>query len=385
MATKTEKIECHVCWETITDDVETVKTASGKTVCKDCAVQCHHCDENFEVDDMTYVEDGYVCSYCFDSFYTICDGCDGRFNRNNTDWARGRNGYCVECTAKLDIPFPSRSWKYDKSLLDGKAGKIIKSTRAFGLENEVSGPNNKAIKEVGEVNTNIGITSDSGAEYQTPPASGDKAEKLIHDFSAALEKHKFRVGNGQGLHIHIDASDLKGMSLDERFKRIQSLWLFYIVFDRVMRSFITPYRQNNAKNDHMYGKNVFSFEQIEACQTLAQIEQIWYSTTDDRYIAQYKSSQKNSTRYKGFNLHMLLAAYHLEIRYHESTIDSRAMLEWANLHCTIMDKAVNGEITLEWLRKVASARLLRHKMFDFLGLSLSSKVYFVRKQKSCAA
>lgn len=344
-------------------------------------LECTSCFEVSEETELMETRDGLLCEGCYESGdYVECRNCGESIHAFSDDWRLGRAGNCRDCALPW-VPFPKhRIWKGDDAFISKNKGKIMQSVRAFGLECEVGyNDDNQSVHDVlSEINPNIGLTQDSGAEFQTPPASGEAAERIVEELSAAFQKHKYTARNGQGLHVHIDCRELKGMSKAERFDRIQGLWLFYILFDDVIRTFIGSYRRNNGMCGKTDGRKLIS---VRKAADQEELEALWYSAdavANKDYIESCKGSHKHGSRYKGFNLHALFNDYHLEIRYHESVIGSREMLEWANLHCLIMDKALAG-IDRKWLEQIEKKSSKRIAMMKFLGLSDESKRYFRKK------
>lgn len=366
-----EQIACQSC-EAVLPDGDQLQI--GRYIyCINCTISCDDCGDRESTDDSsTTHDDRPICNDCRQSSYRWCEGCDNLYYEDNFSFD---SDYCSECDEN-EAEIPWRSWKNCAALTDGKAGEVMKSTRLFGVELETTQKTDKtAVEAISLMHASMGIASDSGIEFQTPPASGHKAEEVINTMCEALNKHQFSVGNGQGLHVHVNASELKDMTEQDRFERIRSLWLFYAVFDPVFRTFINDYRRRNS----MCRKNPFTFEEIAVCRNQGELEQVWYSTSSMEAIQETKKYMKDgNTRYRGFNLHTLFHAYHPEIRYHEATLSSREILEWANLHCTIMDMAVAGKIKLDWLVRIKEKKMKRSAMFDFLKLPMTSRVHFTK-------
>ncbi len=371
-----EAVVCASCG-VVPDD--TVLTKIGRySYCPECTRSCDDCGNAESADDSwTTYDDRTICDDCRQSHYRWCEGCDMLYGEDNFP---NDSGYCSECDESESVSIPWRRWRECADLTKGKKGEVMMSTRLFGVELETSEKTAKgAIEAISVMHPHTGVASDSGIEFQTPPASGDKAETVINTMCDALKKHDFRVGNGQGLHVHIDARDMKDMPPEARFKAIRSLWLFYIVFDKTLQSFINKYRRSIAKSGSYCKSNQFKFEEVATADCEARLEQIWYETQDEERINRQKGYPKDSeTRYRGLNLHTLFHALHPEIRYHEATLSAREILEWANLHCLIMDKAVAGQIPLEWLLKVKEKKMKRKAMFDFLDLPLKSRMHFTK-------
>lgn len=342
--------------------------------------KCDCCGEDSpkNVDQPVETDAGeLICNMCFIDHYSTCPECYRVLHGDSYEWGDG--GYCVNCESQEE---PWRDWNKNKDLLSKKKGEVLQTTRAFGIELEAGYNEELQInKALGDIHDDIGVYPDSGAEFQTPPASGDKAESIIVDLCLALKKNKFTMGVSQGLHVHVDASDVRDLTPFKRFRAIQELWLFYIVFDPIIRKMIPNSRRNNS----MCSGTRDGYTEVRNAASEEELEAIWYEENNRGDINYRKSEQKDSSRYRGVNMHSLFNDWHLEIRYHEGTTSEKAILEWANVHCLIMDNAAEG-IPLEWLDYVRGLKIGKRKEFrKFLGLSKASKDYWNNRQRQCAA
>ena len=96
-----------------------------------------------------------------------------------------------------------------------------------------------------------------------------------------------------------------------------------------------------------------------------------------------KNYKKDDSRYRGINMHTLLSANHLEVRYHSGTVNAKKVLEWANLHTAIADILTNGRYTstLYGHRNISDINRKTAIMFDMLNLSEDSRQYWLARQK----
>lgn len=375
-------VKCPNC-ECEKDTRDLAKTGAGKPCCDYCAFECTNCDEyEFNGDRVEDHLGDPICAVCVSHYFRSCNSCDELFHYESAAWVTGSGGNCSSCSDDDDDNFPRRQWsRNDVNLIKNERGKIVKSLRPFGIEAEANFNTVKSVNRVKkEINSHIGITPDAGAEFQTPPANGAAAEKMITDLSVALEKHGLKCGphSGTGLHIHIDASEMYAM--EDATEKIKSLWLFYIVFDDLIRSFIPGHRRSNG----MCSKTKSVYDTVQKATTQRELEFIWYESSDESYIDQRKAQKKDGTRYHGFNLHPYFEGGHLEIRYHEGTTSAIEMLEWSNLHCLIMDKIVKG-VPMTWFDKMRVKRYGKKRaLYKLLGLSEASQDYWNKRQRTCA-
>lgn len=358
---------------------------------------CEVCDANVHAGNMTRLHnaDVDICQNCVNELnITRCEGCD-------------RNYRPEEMIATLCIPcFNERaedesyvafrqfneSDKYDAA----KTGKIISNIRKFGVELEVGFENRKQRAKVSKVLApEIGITTDGSIgmgenlEIITPPASGDLAEKLIEETCKTLNKYKAIVSKSCGFHLHVDCRDLQDHNSERQFRIVQNIWLFYIVFEDVILSFLSKSRRNNRFCQRLASD--YHLKEIATTRNLGQLEEIWYRVKSKQVVSSYKSHTKHESRYRGINLHTLLSAWHLEIRYHMGTTIARKVLEWANLHTSIVDFCSLSQTFYDSdTIKSAVALDLPDKtrlFFDLLGGRLSKKsvTYFYTRQSNFAS
>lgn len=268
-------------------------------------------------------------------------------------------------------------------------GEYILSPRLFSAEIECYFPDMQTLRTaIREIPNTIGVSGDgslggNGIELQTPKLGGKAGEKTITDTCAVLNARRFRVDNRAGLHLHLDGAglvpDTKTTQDPHALKR---LWAFYLNFEDVLLSFLPNSRRSNRYCTLV--KNEFHTKEILDCESLEELEKLWYRTNRKSEIRVRKGDKYDNSRYMGVNLHSLLANGHLEIRYHSGTINAIKILEWVNLHQTIMDLAVKGErMSISYLTRAQSMPSLADRtelFFDILGLPDRSREYFAERQ-----
>lgn len=360
-----ELVECYDCGDKKNE--ESITVIKARSYCPECVAECEDCHTTTPSHDMVSVQgDKNVCSNC-EGNYNNCSECGDQYHMDDDEWRRGTDGMCVNCSGP---EYPRRNWERADYLTKWKEGKYMRSKRIFGIENEL---NYKAIQDVVDVSDNIdeniGIGEDAGgAEFQTPPSCGVEAEKMIRQLMYRARKHKLYMQNGCGFHLHVDAADLD-------WKGIKNLWLLYIVFDDVIRSFTDTYRR--ASNYCLPTKDIF--KKVMVCETQEELEYLYYGlfmsyVTKER-VKDCKKYRKSVKR-MGFNLQCVFAEKHLEIRYHEATLSGRRILEWANLHCLMMDLAKEG-FAEEWIKRMHKRKIGKMQwLFSAIGLSASSSYYW---------
>lgn len=269
-------------------------------------------------------------------------------------------------------------------------GRIVRSVRVFSAELECYYPDGDSMREVAsKLPRGIGIASDgsleqNGVEFQTPKLKGAKGEEVLSKVCKTLQSNGFTVDSRAGLHIHLDGRGLlpKTRTTVEPIA-LKQLWGFYHAFDDVILSFLPQSRRSNSFCRPT--KRSAKLEEIVACKTLEQLEQLWYKTRNAYSIKSAKAHKFHDSRYGGLNLHCLLSDGHLEIRFHSGTLRPRRVLEWTNLHQRIADLAAQKKLSavLEINTAVPATLADQTKtFFVLLGLSASSRKYFEGRQKA---
>lgn len=168
--------------------------------------------------------------------------------------------------------------------------------------------------------------------------------------------------------------------------KMKTLMAFYLIFDDIMLSMISPQRRGN-----MFCKPIksrYALAEVLDVKSQHDFDKLWYRLKGERgtnggrdydEIAQRKRDGHDSTRYVGTNFHSLLGRNGtLEIRYHGGTLDANKILSWVSLHQTILDKVSRGEINLDEIVKTHLKLKFEEKLkdfFDILELPESLKAY----------
>lgn len=378
---------------------------------------CERCDKSHNMDNMVEtVNGGYVCSSCADSYYHECYHC-GRFVHMYDVRTYDDNNYCQSCYDDLNIDdydeIPLREYINTNKYISQESGKIVKSCRKFGVEIETYNEDlDDAVKIIKQIPKEIGmehdgsIEGDNGVEFQTPPASGKGAEELIGELCKGLSDCNYLVDSSCGYHIHVDCEDVINPIIDqksllerdwygnifkteeeekERIKRavLKKIFLFYLCFEDVIMSFLPKTRRNNSYCKPL--KPDYHFEEIWNAETSGDVERIWYRVRTKCDIDRCKEDHKHDSRYRGINIHSLLAMNHIEIRFHSGTISREKILQWANLHTTIIDKMLVDNVFCykDDIRENFNEIDLNTKtkaFFSLLGLDKSCEDYFRSRQ-----
>lgn len=364
-------------------------------------VMCIKCETLTASEDVHTVGGDKYCLDCFAEDYFVCDSCEDITSRDyaySDDITDTEDTLCRMCYREREDEynnennyneFPTRDYSTADHAQHQStdAGKYVTSPRVFSAEVECYYPNRETLREVADaLPDTIGISEDgslsggSGVEFQTPKLKGKAGEDTILGLCKALNDNGFSIERSAGLHLHLDGAGLMPKTRTTHYPTaIVALWTFYLVFEDVFLSFLPPSRRRNQYCTLI--KSQFHAKEIQTCRTLVELEKLWYRTANRNDIKNRKGNKYDSSRYVGINLHSLFSNNHLEVRYHSGTLNAGKILEWVNLHQTVLDKAADGRL---WgMPEVQSLPALADKtalFFKVLELPDRAEKYFRDRQ-----
>jgi len=360
-----------------------------------------------------------VCRDCRNDHYCRCERCDGYFHENSNEWEDGDNSYCGSCWQEVEdenqfcdcgdfencsecedrreeeierayvVPF--RKHKI-ATITSDTEGDIIKSMRRFSCEIEHYYTDKiKAVNAYNEIPGAFGISTDGslnnsgskvdglqlrqGIEIQTCILQGEAGEHAVRTMLRDLTQADCKVDRTCGLHVHIDTMDIQQKAnAVEILKRILA---FYMIYEPVIQSFIPKGRRGNRYAQLLNSR--WSLDRLRTVKTLHDLQAYWYETSDIDEIASSIRGHYHRSRYYGVNLHCLFQGYNnIEIRSHSGTLSAKKVLEWANLHCRIVDYCVDNRVDVE---QTKSLNVLTSNFYKKLVLTAGSKKYFMERIK----
>ncbi len=377
----------------------------GSTICSDCArdyVKCPDCSNIVHKDD-SFPTVGAV-SICYEcrfnrGNYIECTRC--RLAARADDAEQHEDGfYCPNCYENMEFDDADsfdeteetegvfrEYYNRDKKFCGTEPGKIIKSPRIFSAEIECYFPTSEVIHEFSSdmpkqlgIGTDGSLAADRGIEIRTPILQGEKGEGLIKKVCERLNTDGFKTDKCCGLHIHLDGGNMIPESPGGGVTALKLLWVFYLTFEDVILSFLPKERRKNGYCRLL--RPCFHAAEVWYAQSLDELEKIWYRSANRQQIAGMKRNRHHDTRYHGFNIHSLLSQNHLEVRFHSGTISESKILEWVNLHQTIMDIAEQGAFDYDRLIDCYNLTDFSEKteeFFKMLKLPKRAKDYFISR------
>ena len=362
-------------------------------------VSCEGCSEVIPLADArSHGRDSY-CETCYDDIFCECYDCndmivqDASYSDNDDTLCRScyqnRENNREDDSQDTTGEIPERSFSTADlpQFQSTTAGLFITSQRIFSAEIEAYYPDTDILADVcNELPRAFGVSSDgslneNGVEFQTPKLQGEAGEQSIIDTCRILNANDFTADRSTGLHIHLDGKGLIPKTRTKTNPRaIKEMWMFYLLYEDVLMSFLPPSRRTNRFCSLL--KNDFHLAEIQACNNLVALERLWYRTQKHGDIKKRKAEKYDSSRYAGVNIHSLLANGHIEIRYHSGTINSTKILEWVNLHQTILDLAVAGDsISAGNVASLCDLKEKTTKFYEQLRLPTRARQYFTARQQ----
>lgn len=394
-AKETKVLLCVLCGKRAS---KLARNSSGheKNLCKSChenhVLTCYECENEYLENCCRFVELGdhheqSLCVPCVTVMLSneeIASCCDcGTYAFQLIE------NRCTICLRnhRANSLFHDPDITSDK-FISGEKGEILKTDRIFSVEIEAGFRDDDAAENAARsVATETGIArdgsidSESGIEFQTPLLKGRAGETYLMDTLKTIKDNNGYVNVSCGLHIHIDGRDIHNQNLRKRGVIYAALLAFYVSFEDVITSFL-PYSRRSGRYCRPV-KEIFHLEEIMGCGTSDSVEALWYRTTDREVIDNIKLDTKHRSRYCGVNMHALFAMKHLEIRYHSGTLNLRKILEWAELHNSIVQYCHNP--SYEAFREASRLPDLAQRtdlMFDLLNTPQSTREYYRSRQKA---
>jgi hypothetical protein len=392
-----KEIVCCYCCEGTIEDSEDECMIYENVYCQSCyddySFTCDKCDCIGHTDDCHSDSYNRYCESCYDRYFFRCQSCESITHNDNMYG----DCYCEDCGYNEDSEERYHR-KYNKTDIFGNAitddfGNISK--RIFSAEIECYDKNNNL--EIVHNDSNfemVGITGDGsldddGIEFVTPMLRGQKGFDLLQGFTELLNKNDFSVDTTCGLHIHLDAKDYLSIKDTENsendidnFYRIKNLFLFCLVFEDIIMSFLPFSRRNNTYCNPL--NNFYNYNEIENCRNQESFEKIWYREQNNSSIDEKKKEKYDRSRYAGINFHSLLGNGHIEIRHHSGTTNFEKIKNWIVLWNTILDFiSCQGSYFNDFKKNQYLLNLNKktQNFFDIIGLDKDTREFLVKRQK----
>lgn len=361
---------CMVCH----DKVNCTETAKG-FVCPKCAVIYRfECAECHEIDYGSFNSHKKYCTDCKTRLGILgCDICSATLTKR-TAYVFKKGVFCREHKSDYEFEKPNPKIHY----MSVKPGKIVKNHRLVGTEIELE---NGTLKNNLWMPNGCGVVTDGslgsgGREFITAPAASAKLEKIINTTCENLAAQGFTAERTCGLHIHVDMRDFK---LDPYFA--YKLVKTYIAAEEALYQMLPSSRRGN----HYCGsiaKRV-SESRLHPSMTLDDFITNYYNYSDPEYIKRNRWGEKyTDARYCGLNMHSLYYRGTVEIRYHEGTNNPEQILNWIQLHLTLIEWAMYSFNEVE-LAKIKDASVEKQLgiLLKVVGATKANTEYALKRQE----
>lgn len=362
---------CYSCRSSFKKDQ--VKTIEDRIFCKKCVEnirykKCYHCKVKKTADYTLWnsitIGSLYkaVCRPCINEHFVRCS-CSRYMLRGEENNECDRCG-SPSCGSSCDHNCSYQIFRNGsfKKIEGTKQGKFIKSERLTGVELEIvdkylekissyrdNGERREKtrLETMGKLPKYVKVTRDGsvsnnhcdGLEIVTPPRSLDKLEEMVGDSCGVLRKGGFGVNKTCGVHVHLDASDIK-----ENPKKLAQLLRAYYSVEDILYSVNPPSRWNNDYCIPISKRYVFN--DFRANMKLDDFECMWYGvkenfslriTKDKNYIKSLKKNHYTNTKYSALNLHSTNYRGTVEFRHHAGTLNTDKLLGWISILHSIVD------------------------------------------------
>jgi hypothetical protein len=368
----TTEVKCAECDVDITGNSE---HDHDLEVCCDCIEQkydsCQHCDELFPKSDLIEVEDEPTCEDCFSEYYdeccdcaqiitqdesyysensgdaycddcyydryTRCEGCDYEMESDYANYSESDGlSYCDDCYQDTDVDLDSYgsvkihgSNSFEKNKFARAVGIEIEACNSYYDELETNTyhsnfeiKNNWRIVHDGSISPSG--EDDIGREFVTRGGlSGDELYLSINNITSILANRGWYVNKSCGLHVHIDARDL-------RARQLAYILAVAKLCEPVIYKMMPPSRGNTR-----WAKRIpMGIEDILRIHDEEDFIDAWY-----RSHGTSPSMEKyNDSRYCGVNMHSRVIHGSIEFRHHSGTLNPEKIINWIEI-CQSIVKA----------------------------------------------
>ena len=337
-----DNVKCDAC-EGIVSKSEIIRSESGDDYCEDCYNErhfcCDGCNMTYDVEDSVAHNGEIYCSECYHENYTDCVECEENIHRDYAMWCeREEQYYCEDCYPGdgEDVDLDSYG---NVDLHKSKCFNRNKFSRAVGIELEAINEdreamdygyyesnwefrNNWRVVHDGSIDSGEGV----GREFITKGGlSGDELYQSIDNVTTGLKDYGWSVNRSCGMHIHIDARDL-------RWREIKYILAVSKLCEQIMFKMLPTSRRNGrwCKRIPLTMENILSI-----CDDQEFIE-TWYGAFDT-----YPSYDKyNDARYCGVNMHSRIIHGSIEFRHHSGTLDSEKIVNWIEVCQRIVEAGI---------------------------------------------
>lgn len=313
--------------------------------------------EQMELDlDIEIEESCDLCGDCLDdcSCWT-CEGCDRRYREDRGGVV---DGYCTECERCDGCECDCRNG--EGSGIEFTGGRLTFHTaernqfkdnplaRHLAVELEIASCESpsyieNACYEYRDAIVSDGSLPDTGFELKLNPSNGDVFFRHVEDVCNALADADAEVNSDCGMHVHVDARDLKWLDLHK-------LCILYGKFEEALFKMLPRSRQNSnwckrSKDQYRLPEwGTFKQQLLErlyghSFPAGSKGSKPYTTYKNGKQVFCERSSKYESCRYYALNLHSFFYRGTVEFRHAAGTTNTNKVKNWALVCGYIVDAA----------------------------------------------
>lgn len=308
------------------------------SACEKCCecVECGACSRNRNSDFFCS-----SCEYCTEGCCecAFCNSCESQISSSSFCYDCENCHDCCSCEdGRPNVKFINNPVHFHKcSKVNHKTNP---SRRFIAAEIEIAkiGPNNSVTDVMRKWQGCIvhdGSLPSSGFEINTAPANGDLFIKQINEIGAELKRGEAEITDDCGLHVHIDARDLKYYELRRLIKTystIESALFGMVPSSRKESHYCMPCGRKYMQEIVDLGK--------------APYKKVRKDVIRGTYLSENTKDQRTDkyapARYNALNIHSWFYRGTIECRLFNGTANPEKIANWGMLWAMILDYVVKA-------------------------------------------
>jgi hypothetical protein len=336
-----ETIECFKCQSDINEDIAYSYDGGGykRTYCGPCAVGetyiCYCCNSNKNLKEnrkFYYKRNKFICLICYNTMLFDCIKCERRGLKPEggylSDFIYCGDCYSIKVNESLVSPPNSIGDSFLKKIYaeGNNFYKSNKSRTAVSLEIELISSDGDPDRQTpdGWSSAYDSSLSSGGIEFIMSPTVGDNLKSKLDTLLKWSKEMEFYTDKSCGIHVHTNALDmgvneLKGVLITAR------------KLENFIYKMVPPERESLRYSRRM---SYFKLDDLLKIETTSDFCKFWYQKINGTVPS---FGKYNESRYRGLNMHARFLLGTIEYRYHEGSMDSDRIFNWAKFCLGITD------------------------------------------------
>ena len=314
--------ECHTCPE--------CRTGHDRYGCDDFCHDCEHCEDHCECGDSHGRDEVLIAPPSTPKFHPA---------PRRVEWGPLVSGRC------LSVEIETASLNYDQ------ADRLQSAVRRW----------RGSIVEDGSI---------QGVEVVTAPAGGIHLERQIREICTGLAEADATVNATCGLHVHIDARDL-------RWYDLRRLVILYAAVEPALFD-LAPASRRTSGFCMPCGTRLIEGLATARCRGKSKTALITntYGAPPDRSFPRKKTHKYDSARYSALNLHSYIYRGSVEFRLGSGSVDPTKILRWCRVLLAVFEasqRATEAECWSHYAAVGAEALSAWHQRFAVNAASQAAR------------